>query len=384
MSNEAAFRQLCELLDADPLIDEFGVVPDLRQAFPNASVDSYVHCESHKLGMRADALPLLLGAAMQKFQELRNETLDTNDEAIEAVRNVTRVLLLLNADHYSSWNARKQCLLSHCTKEQLRRELYFTQLVLSRQHKSGDTWAHRRFVLTRLLPLAAETGELVRQEIALCERSCELYRRNYYAWTHRRWCVQHLASLELGESAVNELLRHDAFAVGKWLRRHVSDHSAVHHRVLSLVALVSRSVEVADGDLNATGVSIEPEHEDTLSVFGDIDCCSESDSVWYNELRRVVAPLILKFPGHVSLWYWARAAILHCSGDQRGTVIECFHRFVQRVFEDDMSANYEAQQRFASNTLRWLRLQVSTAAEPNLKLPKHARCEVMPGDQPAP
>ena len=51
----------------------------------------------------------------------------------------TRVLLCLSAECYTAWNCRRQCFQAQQVKE----ELQFVNLVLTKYPKSGETWAYR-------------------------------------------------------------------------------------------------------------------------------------------------------------------------------------------------------------------------------------------------
>jgi protein prenyltransferase alpha subunit repeat containing protein 1 len=93
-------------------------------------------------------------------------------------------------------------------------ELQLSSLVLSKHPKSGETWAHRRWVL-EMLELFDRQGE-----IAICEKTAEIYAKNYYAWTHRRWIFggKHITV----EDFLKEIER-----VQSWIRSHISQHCEV-------------------------------------------------------------------------------------------------------------------------------------------------------------
>jgi protein prenyltransferase alpha subunit repeat containing protein 1 len=72
--------------------------------------------------------------------------------------------------------------------------------------------------------------KVAQAEVKICERTAELYPKNYYAWTHRQWLVEHITRLP---HLVTEL-----GAVTKWTDTHVSDHCGYHHRQVILKALL--------------------------------------------------------------------------------------------------------------------------------------------------
>ena len=118
----------------------------------------------------------------------------------------------------------------------------FSLLIFILYH-SPSSWSHRKWVLERLLVLAqdsnAESVWLIREEFNLCTMVAERYPKNYYAWTHRLYCVR---------QAEPTLLNEEWEFVLAWLPKHVSDHSAVHYggQVLLQMVQVYNGLEMID------------------------------------------------------------------------------------------------------------------------------------------
>lgn len=123
-------------------------------------------------------------------------------------------------------------------------------------HQSPSSWAHRKWIYGKLIQtyLVLEANEklekvlrLVSQEIQICTIVAEKYPKNYYAWTHRLFCVRNLVNMwkdntlqpsftmnEKGTDLepimkVYNLLRKEIMFITPWLKRHVSDHSCVNY-----------------------------------------------------------------------------------------------------------------------------------------------------------
>jgi len=74
-------------------------------------------------------------------------------------------------------------------------------------------------------------------EIAVCGRVCDVYPKNYMAWTHRLAVVRKLG--RAGKDAGRrQQLREELSRTREWAERHVSDHAGLHH-LQSVLVLVS-------------------------------------------------------------------------------------------------------------------------------------------------
>ncbi len=293
--------------DAIARYDEQHPPPASLQALQAKHCPPIVVMESTKLGIAFWCIPLLVRFAMLRFQELRSrmkaEALDSKqlvDMARTALAQAgkgasldslvttagpskclplpldllycTRILLLINADNYTAWNARKLLLSAPAIREatsveeaSLRlltpeQELRFLNLVYSKHPKSGESWSHRRWVLSRMpgyesqyhfdatasdvsasaaaasaptpaasAATAAAASEslyssaLWQGEVSMCERSAELYPKNYYAWMHRAWLIERISSR-------SDLSIELEDRMSEWTDAHINDYSGFFHR----------------------------------------------------------------------------------------------------------------------------------------------------------
>ena len=73
----------------------------------------------------------------------------------------------------------------------------------------------------------------LKDELRTCTRVVTLYPRNYYAWTYRSIVVNHLSTTDLEVELMD---------IEKWLRQHVSDYSAFHHRQVKMITMMLHSL----------------------------------------------------------------------------------------------------------------------------------------------
>ncbi|CAG8507187.1 168_t:CDS:2 [Dentiscutata erythropus] len=234
------------------------------QYYPFLLIDS-------NLGIPLEHLQKIFKQAHGIFMNLyvdRVQGYNDNKETIELVKQSTRCLLLLNPDLYTATNARK----------------WIISNIISRYQSDN------KFDIT----------ELIRLEIPIIRRVVELYPKNYYAWTHRHWII---SLLPIDSSNSISLLDDELLNMEKWVRTNVSDHSGFHHRQL---CLIKKSQFYNSTIANFLGISRDnllnqlPVPENLSSTKTD-----HITLLWFNEIR-LTRDLILRYPGHETLWYHLR------------------------------------------------------------------------------
>ncbi|KAI8352061.1 hypothetical protein BD560DRAFT_409029 [Blakeslea trispora] len=299
------YQKLCKALEEND-IDELGILPftpELEQLplssqpyFPLLVVET-------KLGIAKSELSDLLQQAHTYFI-----TLDMNKHPIE-LEKVTRVMILLKPDNYTAMNTRKRIIqLGHMdpTKELNLIKLAFT---IPRHSKSSVAWYHRQWILTQF-----RSALDVKQELELCQWTCTAYPRNYYAWRHRTFLLRHFCSLiDLSKEYRD---------VCHWIELHISDYSGFHYlqHIIQQLAFDQEQMK---------------QHMQWLDG------------------------LIIKFPGHESLWCHKR----FCSHLFIKSTSYCYaqHQFVQDVLSnqhqaealDDHSDHFQAQREYALRFGLW-------------------------------
>jgi hypothetical protein len=98
---------------------------------------------------------------------------------------------------------------------------------------SPFSWAHRKYILWRVLDATMTTSllDVFRSEVKVCHEIAGRYPKNYYAWTHRRYCLGIvIQSIDLHREEKMKLLGDEwDDIVTEWLPKNVSDHSAAHY-----------------------------------------------------------------------------------------------------------------------------------------------------------
>jgi len=190
--------------------------------------------------------------------------------ALELRLSVSRVVLVMNADFETIWHFRERYL-QYGGLKALKDELLFTAMVLTKHRKSSPTWAHRIWCLKILKKNFDKVfhDEILQKEFQVSERIAILYPRCYNAWCHR---TQALGMLNESKSS---FLQEERIRMRRWLKSHVSDHSAVAYST----ALLKRS---------------------------KVTLCELEDELNF------VTQLILRYSGHESLWLYKRK-LLHAA-----------------------------------------------------------------------
>eukprot|EP00850_Spirogloea_muscicola_P025631 SM003763S13798 [mRNA] locus=s3763:79:1351:+ [translate_table: standard] len=149
--------------------------------------------------------------------------------------SASRAVVLINPEHLTAWNLRKKVLAGRDARgclhpDAIAAELGLAALTLGLQAKSGAAWAHRRWVLARLVLQKGE-GVDSRRLRGLLEAESQLRSpMNYRAWSHRSWLVQWMPI-----SMVQEELSSNR----QWVRRHLDDNSAFHYQRVGSLSTAS-------------------------------------------------------------------------------------------------------------------------------------------------
>ncbi|XP_002731215.1 protein prenyltransferase alpha subunit repeat-containing protein 1-like [Saccoglossus kowalevskii] len=276
----------------DPSIDEVGFIP-CPEALQNRSP---IILQEHKLGLESWCISLL-------YQYAYNELLQAREKTVRLVPSdligCTRAVLIINPECYTVWNMRKELVCSH--KLDIAADLKFNGLIFTRQPKSPETFAHRKWLLVQLRQRLQETKDMidakdsarnhdengrhvvgnhrgkedvvisdsiVENEFKVCTLAAEHYSNNYSAWSHRIWVLQNLAVCD-GRTISSELSKTVTL-----VSMHISDHSGFHYRQFLIQQI---------GKLNQRGL----------------------DSILQQELL-LISDLIDNYPGHESIWYHRR------------------------------------------------------------------------------
>ncbi|XP_077989377.1 protein prenyltransferase alpha subunit repeat-containing protein 1-like [Glandiceps talaboti] len=281
----------------DPEIDEFGFIP-CPEALQNRSP---VILEQHKLGIESWSVPLVYQYAYTQLIQSRQKLVRPAQKELICS---SRAVLLINPECYTAWNIRKELVGTGYLN--IAADLQFSSLVLTRQPKSPETYAHRKWLLLELLKRkekentaktcnvengphngdgeSQEIGvhinsfkldeEMIQNEFAVCTHSAERYSNNYSAWSHRIWVIQHLTNCP------QQLLLAELSRTTSLVSMHVSDHSGFHYRQFLIQEYNKQQVKDAYPAISTSKMRALLDTELTFT-----------------------AELIEAYPGHEALWY---------------------------------------------------------------------------------
>ncbi|KAJ7287245.1 hypothetical protein C8J57DRAFT_1283310 [Mycena rebaudengoi] len=285
-------------------LEQWESLQSLTGPTPPSAAFPFLYVEGH-LGVPQKILYQLYLSALGLFNP---KTLPSAASQIAA----TSVILLANPAHRTALNLRKRLLQTGDLSAQS--ELFFSAVLLSSSRPSAKEsilWDHRRWIFARLYPRTTpekspsllykgwardySAPELpaaaIVDEFRLISRCCEIYPRNYYAWTHHHFVIESL-HVSLGQSGTVDspylqILVEEFLNLQRWIESHVSDHSAIHQ----LCSIVSRLQNLDNSTLARLA--------DPLILF------------------QHALSLVTSFPSHESLWMYLRAMITLSTPDAR-------------------------------------------------------------------
>jgi len=268
--------QLDSVLDSNA-IDEVGITLD-------ASLPPIYYTDG-KLGVAKTILKPLFKHALESIYRIKLSENSVSDVCKEAL-SISRVVLLIKGDFPIAFDMRKRLIEMDILS--IKEEITFTSLLYTRHPKCPSGWHHRRWCLMRnkrssdTILSAAE----IETERELCRQMAEKHPKNYYAWMHRLWVMKYMSRFQLED---------ELFFTKTWLQSHVSDHSAVNHRLQVIRHILTQPETLAYIVEGATGA--QESVEEVLWVTFVEQQFQESEE------------LIRKRPGHEALWYLRRSLL---------------------------------------------------------------------------
>ncbi len=248
MENNTLGSKLLENLETafsqDPLIDEFDFLPVLKQA----DNSNPILLENHKLGIELWAGKLIFMHAYEKLFPRSSPKQHIREFDSKELLQLTRAVLMFNADNATAWNIRKRLIQQE--QYNVKDDLTFSALILSKHPKSPETFAHRKWLLVKLKQqtvgsfteqscvkgtrqdqvVSQEMQDIVNRELEVCTSAARKYRNNYHAWTHRIWLLKTYCPSN------PDILESELEFTSVWMSHNVSDFSGYHYRQVVLTA----------------------------------------------------------------------------------------------------------------------------------------------------
>lgn len=268
--------QLDSILDTYA-IDEVGITLD-------ASLPPIFYTEG-KLGIAKTILKPLFKHALESIYRIKLSESSGSDACKEAL-SISRVVLLIKGDFPIAFDMRKNLLQMNILS--IVDEITFTSLLYTRHPKCPSGWHHRRWCLMRNKRStdAILSGGEIETERELCRLMAEKHPKNYYAWMHRLWVMKYMSRFQLED---------ELFFTKAWLQGHVSDHSAVNHRLQVIRHILTQPGALSYVVQGTNGVQ-EPAGEVLWVAFLEQQFLESEE-------------LIRKRPGHEALWYLRRSLL---------------------------------------------------------------------------
>ncbi|CAL5322006.1 unnamed protein product [Camellia sinensis] len=396
-------KQLEDILDSDPLIDEVGFIHPSQFVMLNeeaggplpSSVGTMLQsedrvlgsrvskvnpsetvfwCRDHKLGISTQVLLPLYNVAKQTFMAAlerykihsnlsvkKDESGSDNmsswyasslDVLESEVMKHSRALLLLSCDFGTVWNSRKLVLSNKQHSQMFVDELLLSALVLSYAPKSECSWSHRRWVIKMIDGKSSNLQEIVEKESEIVKKIAEKSKMNYRAWNHRCWLVSHMS----GGQVLNELNKSRG-----WTGLHIADSSCFHYRTRLMLRMLEESQHKQD-----------PVSSSTYNA--------ELRQLWKEELDWNEM-LIKQYIGREALWLHRRFLsfcwtkhfvtdihVISSHSDHKDTMNHEIGVFMDTELElvcscstipDNDYEDFQAQAMFSATYLLWLTKQIS-------------------------
>jgi protein prenyltransferase alpha subunit repeat containing protein 1 len=230
------------------------------------------------LGVPTKVLHRSYLAAVTMFNAARKaysmHEIEQGKSAAADLQASSSVIALANPAHQTALNARKRLIQGRLLAPA--QELDFIGALMTAKHcaKEAVLWYHRRWLLQHVYGLAyddaSETSkssanrqdtawmdtvrsplEILQREFNVVYHACNIYPRNYYAWSHWQFCAHALCSAPPASASADErykwtgALVDEYLCLRRWIELHISDYSAVHHLCVLVQRLTAQSPQTS-------------------------------------------------------------------------------------------------------------------------------------------
>lgn len=201
-------------------------------------------------------LPIRWGSRV--IRQVRKELHNFESLTSERCMDITRAGVIFAPDNYLFWNTRRRELANTRDTKKLEDEMQFLDTLTSLHPKREGLWIQRYWILRREVDHIDDEDifrRILSRETQICTRAASLYRRNYYAWTHR------LRVAKMAGSSRENFINNELTSLISFVKRNMSDYSAWNHRLQILVMNPTTSLIYAEYDLLNDLMKEYPTHE---------------------------------------------------------------------------------------------------------------------------
>lgn len=327
---ERILVDLENIIAYDDNLKQFDIVPVTE----NNKNKSPVLYEEHSVGLEMWCVKHVysyIHSYLLKIRKQLKKSLCQSDT--ERVNRLLLGAVLIQPEVTTFWNMRKDLLEMNLIKAD--KELLLTKLVLSYKSKSNEAFAHRKWIIKRLLKNVHNAEALLDEEFSIATMACRKAGNNYHAWSYKIWLIESIPDTFL-KSAV---IKREFTSSFDWIFRTVSEHSGFHYRQRLLFLL--RQLAPTDSyfkDFKQFVVNyLHIVHNSTESLLlhllgetpiksGDFPVCNLC--VLLFELLYTCRELNNSYPGHESIWYHRRFVVY--------TLLETLYRHFNSQWVQDV------------------------------------------------
>lgn len=370
----------------DKDINEFDYIPVLEPK----NNKSPVVLVDHKLGLELWSVRILFQYAYHKLMQWR--TTHKFTEPGEVVL-LSRTVVLVNPECYTAWNIRKE--LVELGEVSELEDLKLSALVLGKHPKSSETFVHRRWLLGRFIEnhlqssqgstqstgsghdgfVSMEAIDLnldpsqnqvlnghenlhvagmseyhrqMKTEIQVCTCAADKYPCNYYAWTQRRWLMQHCFNCSV-RVLLAELDRTEV-----WVSKHISDTCGYQYRQFLLSNLQSQSEQLRDQYSMTCVTLLEKEHtfiQDLISTYPGHEAMWNHRKFVFHSLHNQYCDTCTKLEDQDSESHLKKSRLEY---DQH--ILE--QKEIDSVHKNELKSKTAAQKTLAQRYIDWIKRTV--------------------------
>ena len=316
------------MTNANP--DIFDPVKSKNVPFLDVEMKYPFYHQNNKLAISYWALPKICKFSTNRFQSLLSQRNwkeflkeEKNQNKIDEFLLYSKVFVLTNPDNYSSWNQLKECALKNIIS--LQDSLSLVRLALSKNAKSGCTWSHLKFILTKMLKENQKIDFF--KEIAFCLKCSSHYPKNYHSWTHKIWLIKLMNEKERYQMIKTQLREQ----MKEYLQKHISDNCVYQFRFFLLLSLLNENS--SDDNFEIFKEKFKNNKHFELVLKGDFEILLLEE---FDLLKKI----LINYPGHESSWLHFRNLLLISLKIRLERISSLFFEFIQ---EEKKKSNQNLQ-----------------------------------------
>lgn len=292
--------------------EEFSIVPTVE----NEKNKSPILYHEHNLGLEEWCIKYVYNYAHMYLLKVKPliQKRRLNSHVKEEVNKILLGALLIKPDVVTFWNIRRELVIWDIID--VNKELLISKLILSSKPKSNETFAYRKWVISRLLKYVNSNSidykrNVLNSEFAVTEITASKSPNNYHAWNHRIWSIQNIGLKFLSSFLHSQL----DFSL-HWIFGHVSEHTGYNYRQYLINHVRNFTLDaqymIKYYKLVYENLGLNGNSSLKSALLGDSyknEANNEMDNylcILLYDLFSTVKKLNVTFPDHEAVWYHRR------------------------------------------------------------------------------